>query len=43
VHPWNPAMLGFAALLLVMTALVAAAIPARRAAAVDPMRALRAE
>jgi putative ABC transport system permease protein len=43
VEPWNPAMLGFAALLLVMTALVAAAIPARRAAAVDPMRALRSE
>ena len=43
VQPWNPAMLGFAALLLVLTALVAAAIPACRAAAVDPMRALRTE
>jgi putative ABC transport system permease protein len=43
VQPWNPVMLGFASLLLVLTALVAAAIPARRAAAVDPMRALRTE
>jgi putative ABC transport system permease protein len=43
VQPWSPAMLGFATLLLVLTALVAAAIPARRAAAVDPMRALRME
>jgi ABC-type antimicrobial peptide transport system permease subunit len=43
VDPWNPAMLGFATVLLVLTALLAAAIPARRAAAVDPMRALRTE
>jgi putative ABC transport system permease protein len=43
VRPWDPAMLGFATLLLVLTALAAAAIPARRAAAVDPMRALRTE
>jgi ABC-type antimicrobial peptide transport system permease subunit len=43
VRPWNPAMLGLATLLLVLTALAAAAIPARRAAAVDPMRALRME
>jgi len=43
VRPWSPAMLGFATLVLVFTALVAAAIPARRAAAVDPMRALRME
>lgn len=43
VQPWNPVVLGLATLLLVLTALAAAAIPARRAAAVDPMRALRAE
>jgi ABC-type antimicrobial peptide transport system permease subunit len=43
VQPWNPAMLGLATLLLVLTALAAAAIPARRAAAVDPIRALRME
>jgi predicted permease len=43
VQPWNPAMLGFATLLLVFTALAAAAIPARRAATVDPMRSLRME
>jgi putative ABC transport system permease protein len=43
VQPWNPVMLGLASLLLVLTALVAAAIPARRAAAVDPIHALRTE
>jgi len=43
VQPWNPAMLGLATLLLVFTALAAAAIPARRAAGVDPIRALRME
>jgi putative ABC transport system permease protein len=43
VQPWNPLMLGLATLLLVFTALAAAAIPAHRAAAVDPMQALRSE
>lgn len=43
VKPWNPATLAVAALLLVAAALIAAAIPARRAASLDPMRALRAE
>jgi len=43
VKPWSPAMLAIATLLLVLTALAAAVIPARRAAAVDPMRALRME
>jgi putative ABC transport system permease protein len=43
VQPWNPLMLGLATLLLVLTALAAAAIPAYRAAAVDPMQALRSE
>jgi putative ABC transport system permease protein len=43
VEPWSPLMLGLATLLLVSTALAAAAIPAHRAAAVDPMQALRSE
>ena len=43
VEPWSPWMLGSTTLLLLSTAFAAAAIPARRAAAVDPMRALRAE
>ena len=43
VQPWNPAMLGFAAVVLVLAAVAAAAIPARRAAAVEPMQALRME
>lgn len=43
VQPWDPAMLALATLLLVLAALVAAAIPARRAASLDPMHALRAE
>lgn len=43
VQPWSPLVLGLALLLLVLAALVAAIIPARRAAAVDPMRALRME
>jgi ABC-type antimicrobial peptide transport system permease subunit len=36
-------MLSGATLLLVLAALIAAVIPARRAASVDPMQALRAE
>lgn len=43
VRPWNPPMLGGVALLLALAALIAAAVPARRAASVDPMQALRAE
>ncbi|HEX3941763.1 MAG TPA: FtsX-like permease family protein, partial [Acidobacteriaceae bacterium] len=43
VEPWSPTLLGFATLVLMFAALAAAAIPARRAAAVDPMRALRME
>ncbi len=43
VAPWNPLMLSGAALLLGIAALLAAVLPARRAAAVDPMQALRAE
>jgi putative ABC transport system permease protein len=43
VQPWNPALLGLAAMALLLTAAVAAAIPARRAAGVSPMESLRAE
>jgi putative ABC transport system permease protein len=43
VQPWSPAILALATLLLVLTALAAAAIPALRAAAVDPIRALHTD
>jgi putative ABC transport system permease protein len=43
VTPWDPLMLSGATLLLGVAALMAAAIPARRAAGVSPMHALRAE
>jgi putative ABC transport system permease protein len=43
VRPWDPRVLTGAALLLAVAALIAAVIPARRAAGVDPMRALRSE
>ena len=43
VRPWDPLMLSGATLLLGLAALIAAFIPARRAAGVDPMQALRAE
>jgi predicted permease len=43
VRPWDPALLVRAALLLVLATLVAAFIPARRAARLDPMWALRIE
>ena len=43
VTPWDPMMLSTATLLLLLTALIAAVIPARRAASVDPMHALRTE
>ena len=43
VTPWDPMMLSAATLLLLITALIAAVIPARRATSVDPMHALRTE
>ncbi len=43
VRPWDPLMLSGAALLLGLAALIATIIPARRAASVDPMQALRSE
>jgi len=43
VKPWNPLLLAGATLLLGLAALVAATFPARRAASIDPMQALRSE
>jgi predicted permease len=43
VKPWNPLLLAGATVLLGLAALVAAVIPARRAASTDPMQALRSE
>jgi putative ABC transport system permease protein len=43
VRPWDPAMLAAAAMLLAAAALVASVVPARRAAGVEPMVALRNE
>jgi ABC-type lipoprotein release transport system permease subunit len=43
VEPGDPIMLTLAALLLVLAALLAAVIPARRAAGIEPMTALRTE
>ena len=43
VKPYDLTMLGFAAVLLGMAALIAALIPARRAASIEPMQALRTD
>lgn len=43
VRPHDPLMMAAAALALALVALTASALPARRAASIDPVRALRAE
>jgi putative ABC transport system permease protein len=43
VKPWNPVMLALALLTLALAALLASLVPARRAAGVEPMVALRNE
>jgi predicted permease len=43
VSPFDPMVLTLAAIAVLALALTASAIPARRAASIDPMRALRAE
>jgi putative ABC transport system permease protein len=43
VKPWDPVMLSLATLLLALAVLLASVIPARRAAGVEPMVALRNE
>jgi putative ABC transport system permease protein len=43
VKPWDPVMLALATLLLALAALLASAIPARHAAGVEPIVALRNE
>jgi ABC-type antimicrobial peptide transport system permease subunit len=41
VKPWDPIMLSFAVIIISLAALLASLIPARRAAQVEPMVALR--
>ena len=43
VSAHNPALLGGATMLLALTAFIACLVPARRAALVDPVQALRSE
>ncbi len=43
VKGWSPLVLGLRALLLAATALLAGSLPARRAAGIQPMAALRYE
>ena len=43
VDPVDPAVIVFAAISILLLALAASLVPARRAASIDPMEALRAE
>ena len=43
VNPLDPTVIGLAAIFIFLLALAASAIPARRAASIEPMQALRAE
>jgi len=43
LKPWDPATFVMASALLIVVALAASWLPARRAAGVDPMKALRHE
>jgi ABC-type antimicrobial peptide transport system permease subunit len=43
VTPWDPLTLAAATLALALVTLIAASIPAARAASIDPIRALRSE
>jgi putative ABC transport system permease protein len=43
VKPWDPIVLGTAAVLLVAATLMACFVPARRAVGVNPITALRSE
>jgi putative ABC transport system permease protein len=43
VSPFDPLVLAVAAAFVLMLALAASLLPARRAASIDPMKALRAD
>jgi ABC-type lipoprotein release transport system permease subunit len=43
VSPWSPIMLAVSVLTLALAALLASVVPARRAAGIEPMLALRIE